>query len=124
MVRADPAKAKPQLEAWISRDMGVELFAKAGLDFEAEKAAKLAAEQKVMDPSVGIGELMPKDMAPEVPLLTVVIHGLPESIAQFEVAGDVEYIAVGGNGPSDAGITFLTPKRVRVSPMNEVVPAA
>lgn len=46
VVRADPAKAKPQLEAWISREAGVDLFAKAGLDFEAQKAAARRADFK------------------------------------------------------------------------------
>lgn len=105
------ARAKSVKDAKDAQDAADKLAAERAA-FEAEKAAKLAAEQKVMDPSVGIGELMPKDMAPEVPLLTVVIHGLPESIAQFEVAGDVEYIAVGGNGPSDADVIFTAARAV------------
>ena len=107
------ANAKAELNAAKARlDEQRQALMQEQADFEAEKTAKLAAEQKVMDPSVGIGELMPKDMAPEVPLLTVVIHGLPESIAQFEVAGDVEYIAVGGNGPSDADVIFTAARAV------------
>ena len=107
------ANAKAELNAAKARlDEQRQALMQEQADFEAEKTAKLAAEQKVMDPSVGVGELMPKDMAPEVPLLTVVIHGLPESIAQFEVAGDVEYIAVGGNGPSDADVIFTAARAV------------
>jgi Zn-dependent M28 family amino/carboxypeptidase len=37
VVRADPAKDKPLMQGWIQRDLAVDLFAKAGLDFEAEK---------------------------------------------------------------------------------------
>lgn len=36
--RADPASERTPLEAWISRSTAVELFAQAGLDFEALKA--------------------------------------------------------------------------------------
>ncbi|WP_374472308.1 M28 family metallopeptidase [Phenylobacterium sp.] len=36
--RADPAKEKLAFEGWITRDLAVDLFRKAGLDFEAEKA--------------------------------------------------------------------------------------
>jgi len=36
--RADPASERTRLEAWITRDTAVELFAEAGLDFEALKA--------------------------------------------------------------------------------------
>ncbi len=43
VVRADPARDKPQLQAWIARDVAVELFAKAGLDFEAQKASARTA---------------------------------------------------------------------------------
>lgn len=37
IVRPDPAKVHPLLQAWIQRDVAVELFKSAGLDFEAEK---------------------------------------------------------------------------------------
>jgi len=37
IVRKEPAKQHPQLEAWIQRDTAVELFKKAGLDFDALK---------------------------------------------------------------------------------------
>jgi hypothetical protein len=38
VVREDPAKDKLLLQGWIRRELAVDLFAKAGLDFEAEKA--------------------------------------------------------------------------------------
>jgi Zn-dependent M28 family amino/carboxypeptidase len=37
IVRADPTKAHPLLQGWIQRDVAVQLFKSAGLDFEAEK---------------------------------------------------------------------------------------
>lgn len=37
VVRPDPAKVHPLLQGWIQRDLAVELFKQAGLDFEAEK---------------------------------------------------------------------------------------
>jgi len=37
VVRADPAKDKVLMQGWIQRDLAVDLFAKSGLDFEAEK---------------------------------------------------------------------------------------
>jgi len=37
VVRADPAKDKPLIQGWIQRGVATDLFAKSGLDFEAEK---------------------------------------------------------------------------------------
>jgi Zn-dependent M28 family amino/carboxypeptidase len=37
VVQADPAKVHPLLQGWIQRDLAVDLFRQAGLDFEAEK---------------------------------------------------------------------------------------
>ena len=37
IVRQNPASVHPALEAWIQRDLTVDLFRSAGLDFEAEK---------------------------------------------------------------------------------------
>ncbi|WP_303747695.1 M28 family metallopeptidase [Stenotrophomonas pigmentata] len=37
VVRQNPAEAHPALEGWIQRDLAVELFKRAGLDFEALK---------------------------------------------------------------------------------------
>ena len=42
IVRADPAKAHALVQGWIQRDVTVDLFRKAGLDFEAEKRAAQA----------------------------------------------------------------------------------
>jgi len=48
VVRPDPAKDKLLLQGWIQRDLTVQLFKDAGLDFEAEKAkAKTAAFRPV-----------------------------------------------------------------------------
>jgi Zn-dependent M28 family amino/carboxypeptidase len=37
IVRADPKSEHPPIEAWIQRDLAVQLFKASGLDFEAEK---------------------------------------------------------------------------------------
>jgi Zn-dependent M28 family amino/carboxypeptidase len=37
VVRPDPAKVHPLIQGWMQRDLAVDLFKKAGLDFEAEK---------------------------------------------------------------------------------------
>ncbi|WP_397421958.1 M28 family peptidase [Phenylobacterium sp.] len=48
VVRTNPAAEKLKLQGWIQRDQAVELFRKAGLDFEAEKAhARSAAFRPV-----------------------------------------------------------------------------
>jgi Zn-dependent M28 family amino/carboxypeptidase len=48
VVRADPAKDKPLIQGWIQRDVAVDLFAKSGMDFEAEKVrARTAAFKPV-----------------------------------------------------------------------------
>jgi Zn-dependent M28 family amino/carboxypeptidase len=39
IVRDDPSAAHPLLQGWIQRDLAVDLFAKSGLDFEAQKKA-------------------------------------------------------------------------------------
>ena len=48
ILRADPARERLQLQGWITRETAVALFAKAGLDFEAQKtAARTAGFQPV-----------------------------------------------------------------------------
>ncbi|MBL8774206.1 MAG: M20/M25/M40 family metallo-hydrolase [Phenylobacterium sp.] len=48
VVRRNPAKDKLLLQGWIQRDLAVDLFREAGLDFEAEKArARTAAFRPV-----------------------------------------------------------------------------
>ena len=37
IVREQPASAHPQMEGWIQRDFAVDLFKRAGLDFDAQK---------------------------------------------------------------------------------------
>ena len=48
ILRADPARERLQLQGWMTRETAVALFAKAGLDFEAQKtAARTAGFQPV-----------------------------------------------------------------------------
>jgi Zn-dependent M28 family amino/carboxypeptidase len=49
IVRDNPAATHPKLEAWIQRDFAVDLFKRAGLDFDAQK--KLA-QQRTFQPVV------------------------------------------------------------------------
>jgi Zn-dependent M28 family amino/carboxypeptidase len=44
IVRADPAKERLKLQGWIDRDTAVDLFKRAGLDFEALKAKARRAD--------------------------------------------------------------------------------
>ena len=46
VVRADPARDKVLLQAWLHRDTAVAIFGKAGLDFEALKAQARKADFK------------------------------------------------------------------------------
>jgi Zn-dependent M28 family amino/carboxypeptidase len=46
IVRDKPASAHPQLEAWIQRDLAVDMFKRAGLDFEALKKQAQTREFK------------------------------------------------------------------------------
>ena len=49
IVRKDPAKARAPMEAWIQRDLTVELFKRAGLDFEAAKKQAQTREFKPVE---------------------------------------------------------------------------
>ncbi len=49
IVRDDPAKARVAMEAWIQRDVAVQLFQKAGLDFEALKAQARSRDFRPVD---------------------------------------------------------------------------
>ena len=49
VVRKDPAKDKLLLQGWIQRDLAVDLFRQAGLDFEAEKARARTAGFRPME---------------------------------------------------------------------------
>ena len=60
IVRADPAKAHPLVQGWIQRDEAVQLFRKAGLDFEAQKHA---AQSKDFRPVVLRGASFSADYA-------------------------------------------------------------
>jgi len=49
VVRSNPAAEKLKLQGWIQRDQAVELFRKAGLDFEAEKVRARSAAFKPVE---------------------------------------------------------------------------
>lgn len=49
IVRKDPTQAHPTMEGWIQRDVAVDLFKKAGLDFDAAKKAAQSRDFKPVD---------------------------------------------------------------------------
>ncbi len=49
IVRADPGKTHPKLEAWIQRDVAVDLLKQAGLDFDALKAQAQGRDFKAVE---------------------------------------------------------------------------
>jgi Zn-dependent M28 family amino/carboxypeptidase len=49
IVRKDPAKQHPKLEAWIQRDVAVDLFKQAGLDFDALKKQAQSRDFKAVE---------------------------------------------------------------------------
>jgi len=49
IVRKDPAKSHPKLEAWIQRDVAVDLFKQAGLDFDALKKQAQSRDFKAVE---------------------------------------------------------------------------
>ncbi len=49
IVRKDPAKSHPKLEAWIQRDVAVDLFKQAGLDFDALKKQAQGRDFKAVE---------------------------------------------------------------------------
>jgi len=49
IVRKDPGKSHPPLEGWIQRDLAVELFKQAGLDFDALKQQAQTRDFKPVD---------------------------------------------------------------------------
>jgi Zn-dependent M28 family amino/carboxypeptidase len=49
IVRKEPAKSHPQVEAWIQRDVAVDLFKQAGLDFETLKKQAQSRDFKAVE---------------------------------------------------------------------------
>jgi Zn-dependent M28 family amino/carboxypeptidase len=71
VLRDDPAQAHTPVEGWIQRDVAVELFKAAGLDFEAEKAR---ARTEVFTPVALTGETFSAEY--DVTSATVVTHNV------------------------------------------------
>lgn len=58
IVRADPSKERPPMEAWIQRDVAVQMFQHAGLDFEAlKRQARSRDFQPVVLPGAGLSAM-------------------------------------------------------------------
>lgn len=83
IVRKDPAKSHPAMEAWIQRDVAADLFRNAGLDFEA---LKKQAQTRDFKPVVLTGATFSADYK--------VKH---EVIVSKNVAGRI----VGGKSPNE-----------------------
>ena len=67
VVRDDPAAAHPPLEGWIQRDLAVDLFKRAGLDFEA---LKKQAQSRDFRPVELKGEAFSADYAVKTEVIT------------------------------------------------------
>jgi Zn-dependent M28 family amino/carboxypeptidase len=66
IVRADPSATHPKLEGWIQRDLAVELFKRAGLDFDQQK--KLA-QRRAFKPVV-LKDTLSADYAVDAQVIT------------------------------------------------------
>ncbi len=67
IVREDPASAHPKLEAWIQRDLAVDMFKRAGLDFDAQKRV---AQTRDFKPVVLKDETLSADFAVDTSVIT------------------------------------------------------
>lgn len=67
VVREDPSRAHPALEGWIQRDLAVEMFKRAGLDFEA---LKKQAQSRDFKPVVLEGEAFSADYQVKSEIIT------------------------------------------------------
>jgi Zn-dependent M28 family amino/carboxypeptidase len=71
IVRPDPKSLHPMIEGWIQRDVAVEMFKAAGLDFDAEKKR---AQTEAFRPVTLAGESFSADYAVET--TTIVSHNV------------------------------------------------
>lgn len=76
VVRENPGSVHPQIEAWIQRDLAVDLFKQAGLDFDA---LKKKAQQRGFKPVPLKGETFSADYAVDA-----------EVITSYNIAGRIE----------------------------------
>ena len=88
IVRPDPAALHPLVEGWIQRDVAVELFKAAGLDFEVEKAR---ARTLAFRPETLSGATFSTDYA--VDSSTIVSHNIVGKIVGTERPGEAVLIS-------------------------------
>jgi Zn-dependent M28 family amino/carboxypeptidase len=101
VVRPNPAKDKPLMQGWIQRDLAVELFARSGLDFEAEKVRARSANFK---PVTLEGAAFSASYAIKVDRLTShnVLATLPGTKRPQESVMFAAHWDAFGQGPADA----------------------
>jgi Zn-dependent M28 family amino/carboxypeptidase len=101
VVRPDPAKIHPLLQGWMQRDLAVDLFAKAGLDFEAEKLRARTAGFKPVELK---GAAFSADYAIGLARLTShnVLAAIPGAARPNESVMFAAHWDAFGQGPADA----------------------
>ena len=101
IVRKDPTKDHPTVEGWMQRDLAVELFKAAGLDFEAQKAA---ARTRAFKPAELTGVTLSADyrVKHEVIVSKNVVALLPGKARPNETVMYTAHWDHIGMGPADA----------------------
>jgi Zn-dependent M28 family amino/carboxypeptidase len=123
IVRKDPSASHPTVEGWMQRDLAVELFTAAGLDFEAQKSAartkafqpvelkgvtlsgdyKVKAEQIVSQNVVG---LLPGKTRPDETVMYTA-HWDHIGVGEPDATGDRIYNGAMDNATGTAGLLEL-----------------
>jgi Zn-dependent M28 family amino/carboxypeptidase len=101
VVRPDPAKIHPLLQGWMQRDLAVDLFKKAGLDFEAEKVRARTAGFRPVELK---GAAFSADYAIGLKRLTShnVLAAIPGAMRPNESVMFAAHWDAFGQGPADA----------------------
>ncbi|NQE61002.1 M28 family metallopeptidase [Caulobacter sp. RHG1] len=123
IVRKDPEKTHPKLEAWIQRDVAVDLFKKAGLDFDALKTqaqtrdfkpvelkgATFSADFKVKHETIVSKNIAGRIVGSKYPDETIIYSGHWDhlGIGAPDAKGDKIYNGAVDNADGIAGILEL-----------------
>jgi Zn-dependent M28 family amino/carboxypeptidase len=123
IVRAQPASAHPQMEGWIQRDFAVDLFKRAGLDFDALKkqaqsrdfkpvelkgeslSAKYAVDSKVITSHNIVGRIEGRKSPDETVIYSA--HWDHLGVGQPDAKGDPIYNGAVDNATGTAALIEL-----------------
>jgi Zn-dependent M28 family amino/carboxypeptidase len=123
IVRAQPASAHPQMEGWIQRDFAVDLFKRAGLDFDALKkqaqsrdfkpvelkgeslSAKYAVDSKVITSHNIVGRIEGRKRPDETVIYSA--HWDHLGVGQPDAKGDPIYNGAVDNATGTAALIEL-----------------